>query len=261
MKIIDFDGLFDEKLSAYISANAGKYNEGEWEDIIPALYKKFGDTVIKSLGVTPRQYYAAMDDAELIKCLKAHLKQGVAVSGFLLDETEKRKRADLLMPMLDGNKEECVCAINLLGAEDCAIKKYLEILVSTDDSELKEKCADYIKEKADLVAADALKYYKAGCERELMLEIMSRSVVRNEEIFKALINEFRTDDENLPMHAGHLAAYGDERALEFLLDKIDSDGISFLEFQELKYAIESLGGRYDKERDFSEDPVYKLIKP
>lgn len=261
MKIIDFDGMFDEKLSGYIAANAGKFKEDELEDLVPVLYKKFGDTVIKSLGVTPRQYYAAMDDNELIKCLKAHLKQGVPVSEFLLTETERRKRVDLLLPMLDGTKEECGCAINLLGADGAAIKKYLEILVSTDDDELKERCADYIKEKADLVAADALGYYRAGRDKELMLEIMSRTVIKNEEIFKVLINEFRTDDENVPMHAGYLASYGDERALKYLLDKIDEENIPFVEFQELKYAIESLGGRYDKERDFSDDPVYKLVKP
>ena len=93
-----------------------------------------------------------------------------------------------------------------------------------------------------------------------MLEIMSRSVVKNDEIFKVLLNEFRTDPENIPMHASYLAAYGDERALEYLLDKIDEEGISFVEYQELKFAIEALGGEYTKKRDFSNDPYYELIK-
>lgn len=30
-------------------------------------------------------------------------------------------------------------------------------------------------------------------------------------------------------------------------------------FQELKFAIEALGGEYEKERDFSNDPAYKKI--
>lgn len=261
MKIIDFDGMFDEKLSAYISANADKYKEEEWEDVIPALYKKFGDTVIKSLGVTPRKYYAAMDDDALVNLLKAHLNQGVAVPEFLFTEIEKRRRNDLLLPLLDGTPEECGFVINLIGADDKAIKKYLRIAVTTDDEELKEKCADYVKEKADLVADDLLAYYKAGREKELMLEIMSRTVVKNDDIFDVLIKEFRTADENLPVRAGYLASYGDERALKYLLDKIDEEGISFLEFRELKYAIECLGGKYEKERDFSDDPLYKLIKP
>ena len=76
-----------------------------------------------------------------------------------------------------------------------------------------------------------------------------------------LLNAFRTDPDNVPMHAGYLALYGDERALPYLLDKIDEEGISFVEFTELKYAIDSLGGEYLKERDFSDDPYYKLINP
>ena len=48
MKLYDFDAMFDEKLSAYIAKNKGKYTENEWEDVIPKLYKAFGDTFIKS---------------------------------------------------------------------------------------------------------------------------------------------------------------------------------------------------------------------
>ena len=61
------------------------------------------------------------------------------------------------------------------------------------------------------------------------------------------------------MLAGYLASYGDERALPYLLDKIDEEGISYVEFQELKYAIEALGGEYTKQRDFSGDEYYELI--
>ena len=62
------------------------------------------------------------------------------------------------------------------------------------------------------------------------------------------------------MRASYLAAYGDERALPILLDKIDEEDITFIEYQELKYAIESLGGSYEKERDFSSDQYYQEIK-
>ena len=260
MKLYDFDGMFDEKLGEYIKKNAGKYTESEWEDIIPALYKKFGDTTIKSIGKTPNGFYAEMTDDELVKCLKAHLKQDVPVSEFLCSAIEGRSLADKLMPLLDGTDGEREYAMNLMGSDERAICKYMQILVSTDDSDLKDRCADYIKEKADLVIDEALENYKKGVEKEYMLEIISRSVVKNEEIFEVLLKEFRSDPDNIPMHASYLAAYGDERALEYLLDKIDEEGISFIEYQELKFAIEALGGEYTKKRDFSNDPYYELIK-
>ncbi len=260
MKLYDFDGMFDEKLSKYISENSGKYKEEEWEDIIPELYKKFGDTKIKSLGKTPREFYAEMSDADLVRSLKAHLKENVPVSEFLCTEIEKRKLTDSLVPMLDGAEAEREYAINIIGADDRVIGKYLEILVSSDDEDLKNRLVDLIKEKADLVTDKALENYRNGIDREYMCEILSRSVLRRDDIFDILLKEFRGDADNIPMHASYLAAYGDERALPYLLDKIDEEGISFIEYQELKFAIESLGGEYEKERDFSSDPYYQLIK-
>ena len=260
MKLYDFDGMFDEKLSEYLKKNADKYKESEWEDVIPALYKKFGDTPIKSLGKTPREYYAEMSDDELLKCLKAHLKQGVAVSEYLCETIEGRDLTERLLPLLDGTEDECEYAMNIIGADERAIKKYMQMLISSDSEDMKNRCVDYIKEKADLVIEDALANYKNGVEREYMLEIMSRSVIKNDGVFDILIKEFRTDPDNIPMHASYLAAYGDERALKYLLDKIDEDGITFIEYQELKYAIEALGGEYTKTRDFSADPYYNIIK-
>ena len=61
------------------------------------------------------------------------------------------------------------------------------------------------------------------------------------------------------MNASYLAAYGDERALPVLLERIDGEDINYLEFRELKYAIEALGGEYTRERDFSEDEYYREL--
>ena len=259
MKLYDFDGMFDEKLSEYISKNAGKYSEDEWEDIIPKLYQKFGDTKIKSLGKTPREFYAEMTDSEIIRCLKAHLRENVPVSEFLCNEIEGRNLVESLLPMLDKGSSECEYAMNIIGSDDRAIKKYLNILVSTDDTDLKNRCVDLIKEKADLVVEEAIEFYENGVEREYMCEILSRSVIRDDRIFEILIKEFRGDVENVSMHASYLAAYGDERALQYLLDKIDEEGIPYTEYRELKFAIEALGGEYEKERDFSSDPYYQLF--
>jgi hypothetical protein len=260
MKLYDFDGMFDEKLSAYIKKNSGKYKEEEWEDIIPQMYAKFGDTVIKSIGKTPNQFYGEMSDEDLVKSLVGHLKQGVPVSEYLCNAIESRKADELLLPLLDGTDDEISYALNLLGASPLAIPKYMQLLVSSDSEDVRNTCVDYVKERADDVKEQALANYKAGVQKEYMMEILSRCIVKDDRIFDILIKEFRSGVDNVPMHASYLAAYGDERALSYLLDKIDEDGITYVEYQELKFAIEALGGTYDKERDFSGDPYYELIK-
>ena len=74
MKLIDFDGLFDEKLTQFMEENKNKYTEKQWEDIIPKLYKKFGDTFVAKIKCTPKEYYAKMTDSELTKTLIAHIE-------------------------------------------------------------------------------------------------------------------------------------------------------------------------------------------
>jgi hypothetical protein len=260
MKLYDFDGMFDEKLSAYIKKNSGKYKEEEWEDIVPQLYSKFGDTVIKSLGMSPNEYYSKMSDEDLVKSLTGHLKQGIPVSEFLCNAIESRHVDELLLPLLDGSQDEVSYAINLLGASPAALKKYMNIICSSEDEDIVNSCVDYVKQRADEVKDIALESYKNSIKKEFMLEILSRCVIKDDAIYDILIKEFRSDADNIPMHSSYLAAYGDERALPYLLDKIDEDGISYIEYQELKFAIEALGGTYDKERDFTNDPYYELIK-
>ena len=261
MKLYDFDGMFDKKLSEYISKNVGKYKEEEWEDIIPEMYTKFGNTVLKSLGTSPNGYYASMGDGELIKCLRAHVKNGVPVSEFLCKAIESRPGCgEMLLPLLESGEEGLKqYVVNILGADHRAIPVYMRLIPNDEDEDFKNQCADFIKEKADLVKEQALKNYKNGVERPLMLEILSKVQGRDERVFEILLNEFR-GGEDVPMCAGYLASYGDERALPYLMDKIDEEGISYIEFQELKYAIEALGGEYTKQRDFSGDEYYELIR-
>ena len=64
----------------------------------------------------------------------------------------------------------------------------------------------------------------------------------------------------MQVRASQLAAYGDERALPYLFERIEEDDISYLDYRELKFAIEALGGEYTAERDFSEDAGYLLLK-
>lgn len=252
--------MFDEKLSEYVKKHAGEHTESEWEDIVPKMYARFGDTVIKSIGKSPNRYYADMEDKELVAQLKSHIKNGVPVSLFLCNAIEDRDMDELLVPLLSGSEDELSYALNLLGPSKAALPEYMRILTTSDDEDICNTCVDNVKELADFVKDDALTYYKKGVKKEYMLEILSRCVIREQEIFDVLIDEFRTSDvDTLPMHASYLAAYGDDRALPYLMDKIDEEDISFVEYQELKYAIESLGGSYEKERDFSDDPYYQVI--
>ena len=261
MKLIDFDGLFDEKLAQYMAQNKNKHTEREWENVIPKLYKKFGDTRIAKIGCTPKEYYARMSDEELVETLKAHLIQDVPVPEFLCNEIENRGVVDILLPLLEVEDEEAVSyAINLIGEDEKAFDAYFAILTENRLTEdIRSDVTDILRAHADKVKDKAKAYYQQGIAVEYMLEILSRVKEREESIFELLLKEFRTFD-NVATRATYLAAYGDERALPYLLDRIEDRAIGFVEFQELKYAIEALGGEYNEPRDFSEDKDYIAIE-
>ena len=256
MKPIDFDGLFDQKLAKYLKENAGKFTEKQWEDKIPLLYQKFGDTYLKSIGFTPREYYKRMSDKELVDTLLAHIKEEVPVSDFLCRELESRDCPEEILPLLECKDEQLLMlAVNLAGANPIAFDAYFALLKGEADREIKDAVVDQLKVNADAAKARALAFLNEGIEKELMLEMLSRVRERDETVYEVLLNAFR-EGEDLPMHASYLAAYGDSRALPVLLERIAGEDINFLEFRELKYAIEALGGEYTEERDFSDDPYY-----
>lgn len=256
MKPIDFDGLFDQKLAKYLKENAGKFTEKQWEDKIPLLYQKFGDTYLKSIGFTPREYYKRMSDKELVDTLLAHIKEEVPVSDFLCRELESRDCPEEILPLLECKDEQLLMlALNLAGANPIAFDAYFALLKGEADREIKDAVVDQLKVNADAAKARALAFLNEGIEKELMLEVLSRVRERDETVYEVLLNAFR-EGEDLPMHASYLAAYGDSRALPVLLERIAGEDINFLEFRELKYAIEALGGEYTEERDFSDDPYY-----
>lgn len=261
MKLIDFDGIFDEKLAQYMQENKSKYTEKQWEDVIPKLYKKFGDTYVAKVKCTPKEYYAKMTDEQLVETLRAHLQSDVPTPEFLCTELENRDVATALLPMLLEKDVQLVTyAFNLIGDDKRAYDTYFKILEENlADENVQGDLVEVFKFHADEVKDRAFENYKKGIAKEYMLEILSRVKTRDDDIFHALLSAFESG-ENVPMHASYLAAYGDERALGKLLSAIEDKHIGFVEFQELKYAIDALGGEYKEVRDFSADKDFLAVE-
>jgi hypothetical protein len=262
MKLIDFDGLFDEKLAEYIEQNKEKYTEKQWESVIPRLYKKFGDTYVAKIKCTPKEYYAKMTGEELVETLQKHLVSDVPVPEFLCSEIESRDVTELLLTLFSVEEEGVAnYVVNLVGADARAYNTYFDILTQEKfDEELRSDVTDILRSEADEVKECALAFYREGKGSEYMLEILSRVKERDDVVFDILLKAFLADEEKIRLRAGYLAAYGDERALPHLLQKIEDRSIGFVEFQELKYAIEALGGEYNEPRDFSSDKDYVAVE-
>ena len=262
MKLIDFDGLFDEKVAQYMKQSGKKRTEKQWEDLIPKLYKQFGDTYIAKIKCTPKQYYAKMTDGELVETLSAHLEENVPVPEFLAEELEKRDLTPMLLPLLTHeNKEIAAYAVNLVGGDARAFEGYFSILTGENaDEDLKNEVVGILREHANEVKELALQTYQKGVGAAYALEILSRITEKDDRVYQTLLDAFlKAEEWERSLRADELAAYGDERALPHLYRAIEDASLGFVEFRELKYAIEALGGEYNEERTFT-DKDYLLVQ-
>jgi len=261
LKLIDFDSVFDKKLAEYIKKNSSKHTEEEWADIIPDLYDKFGDSYINAIGTTPRKYYAAMTDEELLTLLKRHLKSDVPPPDFLCSEMEKRGSGNCFISLLDEKDEELLTYAITINADNVnAFGKYVGIISDESlSSDVRDAAADMLKENADPVKDSLIKMVEENVAKDYALDVLCRVRGRDEAVYKILLNEFLNNLDNIQKYAHMLSSYGDERYLPYLEKEIEREDISYIDFLELKYAIEKLGGEYTKERDFSSDPYYAQI--
>lgn len=266
IKVIDVDELFDSYISDYVYKNIGKVKPEEIENKIPELYAKFGDEKLKELdGLTPTEYYKSFNAQELLDCLKKHLESGVAVSDFLCEALSNEKNEEQLVKAIESDKEEefTLYVMNMLSeirSEKC-FDRYLQF-ISWDYSEtIKELATEHLKENSNAVKERVLNLYAESGEKvsEYLTEILA-GCGKDDRVYDILIAQFLAHTDNIPLYAGYLAKYGDERALHYLLKEIEREKISYADFEELRFAIEALGGIYDKERDFKKDKTYKKIK-
>ena len=264
--LIDIDAIFEKQLRTYMQEHAGELNEAAWEEKIAELYEAFGHTSLPELnGASPETYYSGCSGAELAELLAAHVRSEVSVSDYLCEAIIRSEEAeDALLPFLEAEEEELVFyAMNLLKDKGSVkpLDRYLAFL--TDRSVCRDKkdlACEILIEYPERMKEKILSVFQAcGKEdRASLLDVLSHCE-RDDRILNLLTDELRNNCGEIPLYVSFIRRYGDERALNLLYDLIEREEINYQDFQELKLAMEALGGEYEKERDFSNDKIYRKI--
>lgn len=267
IKIIDLDALFDSYISDYVYKNVGKVKPEEIENNIPVLYTKFGDEKLKELdGFTPNTFYKQFSAEELLNALREHLETDVSVSDFLCEAIISNPQSSVAISKLlsqENGEEFTLYLLNMLSDLDGELptSRLLEMVLYDESEPIREVAtsllggaSEQVKDQILSVFNDSLDYVKAD-----LIDIIS-NCKNDERVFNLLVSEFKKHTENVPLYASYLSKYGDDRALPYLLEAIENPKISYPDFEELRFAIESLGGEYTKQRDFSNDKYYKKLK-
>ena len=74
-----------------------------------------------------------------------------------------------------------------------------------------------------------------------------------------LVKNFEDNPNDYSINAEYLGKYGDERALDVLLSTIRRSSLSYLDYKEIKLAIEELGGEIDDDEKYKNDYIYKKL--
>lgn len=267
IKIIDLDKLFDKYIEKFVLDNVGKIKPEEIENKIPVLYEEFGNSVQKDLdGKTPNAFYREFSPEELLTALKEHIEKDVPVSDFLIEaitankDSVKHVKAAL---MREEDEQFSAYLMNILNdlKADIPVERYIEFALYDYPENIGELATEALIENADRAKDKVLKCFDDAPEdkKDRLSEILSNVKNKSDEVFDKLAEGFVKNKKKIPLYANYLAKYGDERAIPFLKSAIEGK-VNYQEFEELKFAIEVLGGEYTEKRDFTDDAIYKKIK-
>ena len=268
MKIIDFDAKFTEILTDWIEKNRSRFRRPEdMEDEVPDVYLKFLNTPEDWLdGKTPGEYFDQFDDSQALCDLVCdYIRDGVPVQDPLLDRLEELADEPTLLKLALNKQAPCearMTAIGLLREMESTQPKMLYIdwqMNRPDRDDLCDNALDSLKSMGACVVQPLLealpKANAAG--QEAMLDVLA-DYPGNEQVFQLALRLFRENRARRALFASYLGKLGDDRALPDLIEAAGDEKTGYIDFIELRNAIEMLGG-VAPDREFDNDPDYDAL--
>ncbi len=270
MNPIDFDAYFSDYLNAWMEKNARKFKRPEdMEAEMPSVYMRFLNTPAPWLqGATPGAYFDRYGDAgELTRLMLDYVQaEDCSVPDPLLERLAELGDQEPLLALVRNPSapgEARMLAIDLLRQMDsfAPLVDYIRWQVERrEEAELLDAALESLQAMGQAALRPAkVAFLAAGDEgKEALLDLLA-AVPGDEDVFAFALKGFQTHKDKRALYAGYLAKLEDDRALEALLDVAEGSDVSYIDFIEIRSAIERLGGEAPI-RDFSADPTYKAVK-
>ncbi|MEG0995999.1 MAG: hypothetical protein RR367_07355 [Clostridia bacterium] len=269
MECIDFDTPFTLCLNEWVEKNRSKYRRPEeMEDAVPDVYLRFLNTPAAWLdGATPGAYFDRVSDAgELCALLARYVRENVPVPDPLLDRLCDLADEEAILGLVTDRDAPCAArmhAIELLRQLDSAkpMVEYLRWQVErAEDEDLLDNALESLRQMGEQVRKPAKIAFAAAQEagKEALLDVLC-DYPGDEDVFQYALERFRTTKDKRALFAGYLAKLDDDHALEALLDVAEGNDLNYIDFIEIRIAIERLGSEAPI-RDFSNDPTYRAMR-
>ena len=273
MKCINFDDKFADFMAKWSKEHAGEYrNFDAMEADMPRIYMMFLNTPARWLdGVTPGAYFTQFEDAkDLVDWMCEYCRKEIPVPDLLLAQITnvgkpcERRLLALIKDENDEVTEEAkMTAIGLLREMEYTLHKKLNIQWQLDrgmQADLADNALDSLREMGKAVVQPILqelpKANAAG--QEAFLDILV-NYPGPQQVFDLAVRLFKQNPGRRALFGSYLGKLGDDRALPVLMEAANDEKCGYMDFIELRSAIEYLGGEAPK-REFFEDADYDALR-
>ena len=270
MKLYDFDAKFYEYVRTWMAIHPG-IKEDEVEQKYNEMMLSWLNAPAQWLGgEKPGEYFNRYSDPrDLIKLLEEYLKRDMGLPEPLYSRIVALGEAcapALARIAADEDRPEALrgTAIAMLRDMDSSLPRdlYIDLVCNAQAyDELGEMAADVLRDSDESVVDALLSRYDGATEYGQMtiLDICSRFPPRDQ-VFERLVYKLDNSPENTGFYAALLGDYGDPRALEALMRAHGRADLEYLDYIEVRNAIEALGGDPGEERVFNGDDAYEALR-
>jgi len=270
MKIIDFDLKFFEYARKWVAKHP-KLTEQQVEDSYNIIIGEWINTEADWLdGATPANYFDRFESAqELIELLKGYFKKGInlpeplysrivdmggeavpQLAAILRDESED-----------EALRAECLGMLRDIGTAE--VDEYLiDLVCSAEEAdELSDFAADVLSGRGAEAGSALLDRYEAApaYAQMLILDICA-NFPGDDRTLNYLLHKLRNEPDQRALYASCLGKLGDPRAIDELQRMLNLVDLRYIDYIEIRDAVEALGGEVAEERSFYGDPDFEALR-
>ncbi len=139
---------------------------------------------------------------------------------------------------------------------------FVKMVTSCDEAnELSEMATEILIDSDASVVDELLEHYDGASDyaQMLILEICAH-FPEAPRVLDLLLDKLRTCPDNRAFYAALLGDLGNPEAIEPLKRYLEASDLTYLDFIELRNAVETLGGDAGEERTFYGDPDYEAMR-
>lgn len=270
MKIHDFDAKFYDYVQVQMAMQPA-LKEDEIEEKYNQMMKSWLNAPAQWLdGAKPVEYFRRYSDPkDLIKLLNEYMRRDIGLPEPLY--TRIVEVGEPCAPALtriagDTDKPEKLRATAMALLRDMGSRQPMELYIDMvcacrEMNELCELACDSLRELGADLSDRLLERYESAAPyaRTMILDIVAHGPGRKK-AYDLLVEGLRRDAEHRGLYAGLLAEVGDEAAIGPLREVEGLSDLNYLDYLEIRSAIEMLGGEPGEPREFSGDPTYEAMR-